>query len=144
MMVRQAEGGKAVVQHIDPDTVNAVFLDCLFRPEEIVDGKPPKDAVIVEGVMHKVGFNRERLGSHREQVREWLRLLPTEFRKTGGGGWTFLNACNQADGEQWTGLHQRMDQLFTLGIGLGIAQWQMPREMWSMFPGGMPYVQIEA
>lgn len=128
---------------IDPEVVEAVFMDCLFRPEEVPDGKPPDDAVIAEGIMHRIGFNRARLESHREEVRDWLALLPNEFRKSDGGGWTFLNACHQSDGTQWTGLHQRMEQLFTLGIGLGLAKWQMPRETWTVLPGGMPFVQIE-
>lgn len=133
-----------MTNHIDSEAVNAVFLDCLFNDEEIPDGKPLADAVIAEGIMQTIGFNRARLESHRQEVHDWLALLPTEFRKSGGGGWSFLNACNEADGTQWTGFHQRMDELFTLGIALGLAKWQMPREMWSMFPGGMPYVQIEA
>ena len=36
-----------------------------------------------------------------------------------------------------------MEQLLTLGIGLGYAKYLMPREMWKMFPGGMPYFQID-
>lgn len=131
------------MEHISPESVHMVFMDCLFRPEEIQDGQAPEDAVIAEGIMDKLGFNRARLESHREEIRAWLELLPHEFRKTGGGGWSFLNACYEADGTQWTGLHQRMDQLFTLGIGLGLAKWQLPRDMWSALPGGMPFVEIE-
>lgn len=81
---------------IDPNVVEQVFLDCLFRSEEIVDGKTPEGAVIAEGIMAKVGFHQGRLQSHATEIREWLSLLPTEFHKNGGGGWTFLNACNQA------------------------------------------------
>ena len=39
---------------IDPNVVEQVFLDCLFRSEEIVDGKTPEGAVIAEGIMAKV------------------------------------------------------------------------------------------
>lgn len=127
---------------IDPEVVRVVFMDCLFRDEEAPNGEPPEGAVLAEGIMHKAAFHAERLASHRDTVKGWLALLPTEFRKGGGGGWTFLNACNQSNGEQWTGLHQRMDQLFTLGIALGLAKWQLPREMWEALPGGMPYVQV--
>lgn len=127
---------------IDPEKVNAAFLDSLYRDEEI-SGGVPDGAVIAEGIMNKVGFHPERLRSHEETVKNWLASLPHQFRKTGGGGWTFLNACNDEDGEQWTGLHQRMDQLFTMGIALGLAKWQLPREMWPVLPGGMPYVSVE-
>ena len=74
--------------------------------------------------------------------KDW-KNLPHQFRKSAGGGWSFLNACNQEDGEQWTGLHQRMDQLFAMAIGLGLAKWCLPRAMWDVFPGGMPYVVVE-
>ena len=128
---------------IDPEKVNEVFLDCLFKDAEITAGQTPDNAVLVEGITAKVGFHRERLEGNRETVKQWLSLLPAEFRKDSGGGWTFLNACNEADGTQWTGLHQRMDQLFMLGIGLGMAHWLLPRDMWAILPGGLPYVQID-
>lgn len=131
-----------VTKHIDSEAVEVVFISCLFKVEEVPDGKPPDDAVIAEGIMHKVAFHRARLESNRQKVSDWLALLPKEFRKDGGGGWSFLNACVEVDGTQWTGLHQRMDQLFTLGIGLGLAKWQLPRAMWRILPGGMPYVEI--
>jgi hypothetical protein len=127
---------------IDATEVNAAFLDSLFLDTEIVNGKPPVDAVIVEGVRGKYGFHFQRLGSHRSQVQAWLALLPVEFRANGGGGWSFLNACQTHDGEQW-GEHRDMEELFALAIGLGLARWVMPREMWAVLPGGMPYVSID-
>ena len=48
--------------------------------------------------------------------------------------------CNDKDGNQWTGFHQRMEQLLMLGIGLGLMEIQVPRNLWEAFPGGMPYV----
>lgn len=131
------------MNQIDPEAVNVVFLDCLFRPDEIENGKVPDDAVIVEGVIHTLGLHPGRLQVHADEIRLWLSLLPHQFRKNSGGGWSFLNACDQQDGTQWTGLHQRMDQLFSLGIGLGLAKFLAPRSMWPMLPGGMPYVVIE-
>ena len=130
-------------EHIDPEEVNKAFYDCLYRPEEATGDKPPENAVTVEGILTKGDFNSRRLESHRERVVSWLKLLPTEFRKSGGGGWSFLQACNEADGYQWTGLHQRMEQLFMLGIALGAVEWCLPREMWSILPAGMPYVCVK-
>lgn len=137
---------------IDPEAVEAVLKDCLYREEEAPElvevplkergGRLPEGCVQVGGILSSYGFHPQRLESHREQVKEWLALLPTEFRKTGGGGWSFLNACYQANGEQWTGLHVRMEQLFCLAIGLELAAWRMPRDMWSVLPEGMPYVVI--
>lgn len=103
----------------------------------------PEGAVIVEGVLRKFGFHPGRLKGQRAKVTEWLKALPHQFRKSGGGGWSFLNACNQENGVQWTGLHERMDQLFCLGLGLKLVVCQMPREMWRALPGGMPYYVID-
>lgn len=130
------------MEHIDPNLIKTIFIDSLFKDEEIEDGKVPDKAVLVYGIVDRIGFNPDRLETHRSVVLECLKLLPVEFRKTGGGGWTFLNACMEVGGAQWTGLHQRMEQLFMLAIGLGLARWQM-REMQSVLPGGMPFVQIE-
>lgn len=129
---------------IDPELVNTVFLSCLFREEEVpLNGALPENTVLVEGIQCKFGFHHDRLFSHKEQVRSWLALLPHTFRKNEGGGWSFLEACKQSDDTQWTGLHHRMNQLFTLGIGLGLAKWLAPKEMWSILPGGSPYVEID-
>ena len=130
-------------KHIDPDEVGSTFIDCLFRDEEMPPIGAPRDAVVVDGVLHTFGFNKARLESHREEVRAWLALLSPEFHKGGGGGWSFLNACFESGGVQWTGFHLRMEQLLTLGIGLGLAKWSLPREMWAILPGGMPYATID-
>ena len=36
-----------------------------------------------------------------------------------------------------------MDELFQLGVTLDLAAYQLPREMWSVFPGGVPYVVVK-
>lgn len=127
---------------INATALEAVFLDCLFKDEEIADGKPPEGAVLVEGVQGKFGFHPQRLESHREEVQAWLAALPHEFRAKEGGGWSFLNACMDEDGDQW-GEHRNMEQLFCLGMGLGLAKCLMPRDMWSVLPGGMPYYSVD-
>lgn len=130
------------LENIDPEEVEAALKDCLYRPEEIDGDKIPEGAVLVEGIVSKFGLHPGRLETHRDQVVSWLYLLPKQFREEEGGGWSFLNACNQEDGTQWTGLQQRMDQLFCLGMGLGRVKCQMPREMWKVLPGGVPYYSI--
>jgi len=139
---------------IDPERVNKAFLEVLYTESEVeayadselgAEGQP-KGAIIVEGIMNRFGFHPERLEQKREQVGRWLRALPHQFHADGGedsGGWSFLNACNQENGMQWTGLHQRMEQLFCLGMGLGLVRCQFPREMWSILHGGMPYYVID-
>jgi hypothetical protein len=36
-----------------------------------------------------------------------------------------------------------MDQLFTLGIAIEKVSFQLPREMWNVLPGGMPYLVVK-
>lgn len=123
---------------LTPTRVNEIFMDCLFR-----DGESTDDAVVVEGIVSKFGFNPVRLESHREDVRALLSQLPKEFHiESAGGGWSFLNACTRSDGELWTGEHAKMEQLFALGVALDLVSCLLPREMWSALPGGMPYYAV--
>lgn len=119
------------------DNVEKVFMDCLFKDEE-----DTSDHIVAEGIQSKVGFHPARLQGHREDVRAMIRSLPEGFFSDKGGGASFLNACNDKKGEQWTGLHKRIEQLFQLGIGLKLAVYLTPRPMWSSLPGGMPYIVI--
>jgi hypothetical protein len=122
---------------LDPDQVNTIFMDCLFR-----EGEDTSKHIKAEGVVRNVGFHSERLESHKAEITAMLDELPDEFKESGGGGMSFLNAYNDKHGNQWTGLHQRMEQLFQLGIGVGKVKCLMPREMWSVLPGGMPYYVV--
>lgn len=124
---------------IDAERVREITKDCS------VTEHPSKDEVVVKGVAHTFGFIPAKLEEHRHEVATMLQGLPKEFRKPnvgGGGGWSFLNACNDANGEQWTGFHLTMESLFALGIALGLAEWVLPRDLWSVLPEGMPYVVV--
>lgn len=126
---------------IDPQRVEEVYVGSLA---EDLDPKS-EHYVVVDGVIGQTAFDKRRLALHADDVKGWLEQLPMAYRPPnigGGGGWSFLNACDLADGTQWTGLHLRMDQLFQLGIGLDMAAWLMPRELWPSMPGGMPYVAV--
>ena len=122
---------------IDPERVNAIFMDCLFK-----DGEDTSNHVKAEGITKNVGFHPDRLESHKAEIEAMLDELPEQFKESVGGGWSFLNACNDKHGNQWTGFHQRMEQLFQLGIGIGKVKCQLPREIWSVLPGGVPYYSI--
>lgn len=128
---------------IDSEQLETVFGDCLFKDEEITEGKIPEGAILVEGITRKFGFHPTRLAEKRQVVVKWLNALPHQFHKDGGGGWSFLNACNQENGVQWTGFHRSMEQLFCLGIGLGFVKCQLPREVWVTLPGGVPYYVVD-
>lgn len=123
---------------LDPQRVTNIFLDCLFK-----DGEETKDHVVAEGIVQTVGFHPGRLEDHRSEIEALLGELPDEFKASNGGGWSFLNACMDRHGNQWTGLHQVMEQLVQLGIAIGKVEYQLPREAWSALPGGMPYFVIK-
>lgn len=118
--------------------VTEVFVDCLFKDEE-----DKTNYVEAQGVMVHVGFHPGRLEEHKEEILAMLGELPDQFKASGGGGWTFLNACNDKHGNQWTGLHKVMDELFTLGIAIGKVKPNLEREAWKMLPGGMPYYVVD-
>lgn len=111
-------------------------MDCMFK-----DGEDISDAKIAEGVITKFGFHPSRLESHRIEIGELLAELPEQFQQSKGGGWSFLNACMTKDDDQW-GEHRDIDQLLCLGIAIDQAKILMSREMWSAFPGGMPYFSV--
>ena len=115
------------------ETVHAAFMDSLFK-----DGEPTEPRIVVEGMVTTFGFHPERLGSHREIVLECLRELHPNFKRSSGGGWSTLQMAMTKDGHQW-GEHRNVEQLATLAIGLGLGAWLLPRDMWPILPGGMPY-----
>ena len=125
---------------INSDRVLKVFEECLIGSSKSSEGEP---TIQVEGVQCIFTFSSPKLESYRKLITGWLSLLPHTFRRSGGGGWSFLQACCQEDGVQWTGFHQSMDQLFCLGMGLDLVKNQLPRNFWSSLPGGMPYYVIE-
>ena len=125
------------------ENVERIFLDCLFKDNELINGKPSVDPVVAEGVMLKVGFYPARLEKHKQDVIELLSQTEREFHADSGGGMSFLRLCNTTDGSQW-GEHRSMDQLVVLGKGLGLVEFCLPRDMWDSLPGGMPYIVIHS
>lgn len=118
--------------------VQDIFEDVLFK-----EGEDTSNHVKVEGILANFGFHPERLEKHRQEIIELLNELEDSFKEGSGGGMSFLQACNDKHGNQWTDLHRVMEQLFCLGIGIDKAQYLMPRELWSALPGGMPYIVIK-
>lgn len=124
---------------LNPQRVAAVIGDCLYAEAEYTD---QTDMVKAEGIIHTYGFHPQRLESHRDEIYEMLAELPDQFWHSRGGGWSFLQACEDRHGELWTGVHWTMEQLICMGIGLGLAQWLGPRKLWAAHPGGMPYLEF--
>lgn len=119
------------------EQVDAILLDCLNGKEE--------GAQIVEGLVRTFGFNPEKIQQRRGEIKVLLDQMPLEFHPGslgGGGGYTFLNLPFTRDGEQW-GEQRDAEALLCLGIAAGMAKILVPRELWSAFPGDVPYVGID-
>jgi hypothetical protein len=119
--------------------LNDIMFYVLFSSDEIVDNKPPENAIIVEGITRKFCFHPERLSKKKEEVKEILREIPPEFHENTGGGYMFQKLCMDKNNRQW-GEHVDMELLCCLAIGLNLGKWVFPREIWKVLPGGLPYV----
>lgn len=115
---------------LNPERVEFVFGDCLFKV-----GEDTTNRIVVDGVQVSNAFNPERLASHTREIIAMLGELPDQFKLSSGGGWSFLNACNDKHGNQWTGFHPVMDQLFQLGMGIGKVLEHDHRVWWRAWGG---------
>ena len=118
--------------------VTEVFEDCLFRDEEVKDGKPNKEFSITEGLRVKVIFNTERLNQHKPEINEMINEIIGIDKIA-----HFLNMCTRKDGTLWTGSHDEVDQLMMLGLATEILAipLNISRDSWKdFFPDGIPFV----
>lgn len=123
---------------LSAELVESTFLDCLFK-----EGEDTANHVVVNGITLDVGFHPGRLEENKEKIIALLAELPDPFHEKSGGGWSFLNACNDKHNNQW-GEHRHMELLFLLGMAIGKVSCLVPRESWAILPGGMPYYMIKA
>lgn len=118
--------------------VRELAIACMFEREEdaLARGKQ------VEGIMRTFVFDPDKLATRRAEICALLEELPTEFQATGGGGWSFLNACMDRRGNHW-GEHPDVEMLMCLGLAVEAVNLMLPRAMWSAFPGKMPYFNVD-
>lgn len=120
---------------INAKKVEEIFINCLFKDEEIKDSEHIKSM----GIHAYVGFNPERLNLHKQTIIEFLEELPDKYRESCDGGWTFLESYIDKHGNSWTDNQKRMDQLFMLGQAIGKIKYS-DRKVWKALPGNMPYI----
>lgn len=120
------------------ERVHSTFLDCLFKK-----GEDTSNHIVAEGLVQTVGFHPGRIKKHAQKIHDMLAELPDEFKASGGGGFSFLNACLDRKGRQWAGTHKTQEELVLLGIAIGEVEYCLPREAWASFPGGMPYFVVK-
>ncbi len=120
------------------DRVLEMMRYCLFK-----DGEPTDAAVKVESVVGRFGFHPERLAETRTELAELIReVVPDEFLKGGGEGYSFLQLCMDRQGQQWAE-HPTLDALIALALATELGGFCLPRDFWGAFPGGMPYVWFD-
>ena len=136
---------------LNTENVVSIFRDCLLSDDDPrkaeLEGVTsledlPDFLVPAEGIQLKTGMVREKIEAHRDEIRSMLEALPSSFHANEGGGMSFLNMCEDQEGDQWTGSHEVVEQLLVLGIAAGFVSYPMPREMWQILPGAVPYVVV--
>jgi hypothetical protein len=124
--------------HLTSENVNNIFTDCLYNGGSDIG----ENEIMGNGVMQDFIFNRQKINRHTEDIAKMIDQLPDNFKKSVGGGWSFLNMALDKDGNQWCDLHQTMERLLSLGIAINKMGFAAPRYMWKVLPGGMPYVYV--
>lgn len=124
---------------VDPARVKEIFMDCLFKQDELVDGKPTSEHIEAQGVGFTAWFNPVRVKKYKPEIIRILNQMNPTFKE----GWSFLNLCYDKNEKLWTGNHRTMDELLCLGLATKTIQYCCEdRNLWTMFPGGMPYIKI--
>lgn len=118
-------------------SIDDIMRKCLFADDEAMD-----DVVKIEGIINNYAFHRARIKENADAIGEMLGELPDGFQSQKGSGLSFLNACIDRHGNQWTDSHRQRERLFALGIAAGKARWVFRRELWNTLPGGLPYVSV--
>ncbi len=117
------------------DNVVKIYEDCLFKEDEIIEGRPTSDFTIANGIRSNIVFNTAKINQHKNEIAQLIDMLPRIDE-----GESFLNLCNDKNGNQWADFHQTMEQLVQLGIASEILNFLFKKEMWNSLPGGVPYV----
>lgn len=120
--------------NLTAENVEKIFSECCSENEE--------NANVYTMIAHTFVFDKDKLKENEQNITDMLHGLPENFMKEKGGGWSFLQACVDKNGAQWTGQHLLMEELFALGMGIEKVECLLPREIWSALPGGMPYYVV--
>jgi hypothetical protein len=122
---------------LTPAAVDDLVVKCLAGSTN------DSDLIKVAGIVNDYGFSAAEIEEHKTDIRNLVLELNANFMKDGGGGWSFLQLCEDRNGKQWTGLHRTMEGLCCLSIAAGIGKWLLSREHWKHLPGGMPYIAFD-
>lgn len=116
------------------ENVDNIFLECLADKNE--------GMTVVEGVKIKTVFSPAKIKENHGKIRDMLECLDDNFFVGKGGGWSFLNMCVDKHGKLWTGDHMQCDRLICLGLAANLLQFTLPRDVWYVLPGEVPYISV--
>lgn len=114
--------------------IEKIFFDCLFRENELINGKPIGEFAPGEGISRSFGFHVERLQSHQEEIYVLINKLPNIEL-----GISFLDLCMISNKSLWEE-HINIEQLIALGNALGYIEYLFPKEAWQNLPGKVPFI----
>lgn len=118
--------------------VEQLLGECMAEPGE------RETTRVVPGITGSFAVDLTKINKAKPEIANMLLQLSDAFMtgKGMGGGYSFLQACEDRQGRQWADFHRSMEALFVLGMGADLADCLAPRELWSALPGGMPYYSV--
>lgn len=122
---------------IDAKRINEI-LKASFIDEDYTDETKVIPTIGVRGI---VSLDPDKVMAFKEEIIDFLMQLDDKFREEVGGGYSFLAAPFDKNGEQW-GEQINANELFILGQAIGRVKLLFPSFMWSLLPGGVPYYVI--
>ena len=121
---------------ISCERIRNIVIDALVK-ESDGDNLTPDQYVVVDGIINKCVFHKERLEAHRGEVQYYIDNI-----KDMKEGISFLSMCQDKEDSQW-GEHPNCEELLLLGLALDILQYPLPREAWQILPGAVPYIILK-
>ena len=122
------------INQLTAENVEKIFINCLATEPDISN-------ITGYGAMAEYQFDKKELNESKKIIISFLKQLPDEFQLSKGGGWSFLIACIDKEGNQW-GEHKHIEWLIALPNALDLIHFSLPKEMWVLLPGKMPYFVI--
>lgn len=118
------------------ENVHACFTGSLFD-NNVDKAVIEATSIKTSGITRNVGFDPDKIMTFKEDVKSMILQIP-DIKD----GISFLCMCINTDGHQW-GEHINVEELVLLGQALELLEPCVPRDMWYIFPGGMPYYQLK-
>jgi len=122
------------INKLTSQRVDELYTTCLSQSEE-------NTAVTIKGIILSATFSVANLNAVKEDIVELIMQLPEgAFKGSKDNGLSFLTLCHDKDEEQWTSFHACVERLMMLAMCIQRCVFLMPRNMWKVLPGGLPYL----